>query len=156
MDHNEISRTKHLCLVCGNGNVAVRRMSLGSGQRTETECPDCKAVGVVTNQPPWRGLELTEAEVRGLFTLAGVEILGLKKLKNGYWTRMEDEPHPWWFVKTARGWVEIGWRKRVLSIDWADTDIRKVVTADDVTKNETGVHAWTEEDALKYLKELFR
>jgi hypothetical protein len=62
--------------------------------------------------------------------------------------------HPWWLVKTPFGLVEIGWRKRVININWEETPVRAVVTKDDVTSSETFVHAWGEEKALEYLKAL--
>lgn len=61
---------------------------------------------------------------------------------------------PWWLIKTPFGLIEIGWRKRVISIDWSDTAARVVVTSDEVTKDRTSVHAWSEEKALEYLKAL--
>jgi len=100
-------------------------------------------------------------EVEALFVLAGIPVLQIKALPDGYGYDPDDyryfESPPrcaWWFVKTPRGWIEIGWRKRVISIDWEDTPIRKIVTEDDTTKEKTFVHAWNIEAALKYLKEL--
>ena len=100
-------------------------------------------------------------EVKGLFALAGIQVLNIKPLPDGYGYSPEDsryyETPPrcvWWFVKTAAGWVEIGWRKRVIAINWEDTPVRKVITADDVTKSETGVHAWETTKALEYLTAL--
>lgn len=100
-------------------------------------------------------------EVKGLFALAGIPVLNIKPLPDGYGYSPEDlryyETPPrcaWWFVKTAAGWVEIGWRKRVININWEDTPVRKVITADDVTKSETNVHAWDNSKALEYLTAL--
>jgi len=59
---------------------------------------------------------------------------------------------PWWLVKTHLGLIEIGWRKRVISINWSDTKVKTIVTTDNVTKDENGVHAYSVEDAVKYLK----
>lgn len=61
---------------------------------------------------------------------------------------------PWWFVKTPYGWIEIGWRKRVILIDWTDCGGPHEVTADDVTKHGTLVHAWSTAKALEYLTRL--
>lgn len=132
---------------------------------------------------------MTEQEVRGLFTLAGFEILALKQLQNGYYggslqsraadvkpvhiyeegkTLLDREAldflnsaviaarEPWWFVKTQFGWVEIGWRKRVIQINWSDIGgARGIdVTADDVTKDNFYVHAWSIPKALEYLTTL--
>lgn len=97
-------------------------------------------------------------QVKGLFAIAGIKVLATKALCDGYGYQPDDdrflkEPMRtvWWFVKTPSGWVEIGWRKRVISINWSDTPIRKIVTEDDVTKGEDYAHAWEMGDALKYL-----
>lgn len=104
---------------------------------------------------------MKDKEVRSLFTLAGIPVLATKPLFDGYGYSPDDsrfyETKPrcaWWFVKTPVGWVEIGWRKRVISINWEDTPIRAVITADDVTKDEASVHAWDTGKALEYLKAL--
>lgn len=104
---------------------------------------------------------LSQKEIEALFTLAGISILNIKALPDGYSYSPEDsryfEVFPkcvWWFVKTPAGWVEIGWRKRVISIDWIDTTIRKIITDDNVTKNLTYVHAWGRQKALEYLTSL--
>jgi len=99
----------------------------------------------------------TEAEVESLFTLAGIPILKKWELMNQYWPRVYKDlilENPWWLVKTEVGCILVGPRKRVVSIDWSDTPIRKIVTDESVTKSETLVHAWSVEDALKYLKVL--
>lgn len=114
-----------------------------------------------------------EEQVRALFTLADIKILTLWKLPNGYWPEVAPDDwndhsqvntflryqrlrvdSPWWLVKTNFGLIKIGWRKRVLNIDWSDTEIRVIVTEDDVTKDKTLVHAWTQLKAVEYLTEL--
>ncbi len=104
---------------------------------------------------------MTEAEVQAIFTLAGIEVLKIKPLIDGYGYPPDDsrffETKPrcvWWFVKTDVGWIEIGWRKRVISINWEDTPIRMFVTKDDVTKEEHYAHAWDNLKAVEYLKTL--
>ena len=104
---------------------------------------------------------MTREQVHGLFTLAGVPVLRMWELPNGYWPRVPEyqeyrDKQPWWLVKTPAGLVEIGWRKRVIMIDWSDTGVVvSDVTSDDVTKTGAMVHAWSIEDALKYLRALW-
>lgn len=98
-------------------------------------------------------------EVTSLFTLAGIPMLNMWELPNQYWPIHENyakirAEKPWWLVKTNHGLIKIGWRKRVISIEWEDTPLRVIVTEDDVTKEPTLVHAWNTEDAVKYLKVL--
>lgn len=106
---------------------------------------------------PWHGYEMPIDKLMALFAIAGIPIIGEPiKLQNKYWQGHDTKYyHPWWFVKTARGWIEIGWRKRVISIDWTDTDIRRVVTDDDVTKGAEYVHAYSEAKASEYLTTLW-
>lgn len=101
---------------------------------------------------------MKEKEVMGLFALAKIPVLGIKALIDGYGYSPDDSHYyetlprcAWWFVKTSVGWIEIGWRKRVISINWEHTIIRKVITTDDVTKSETDVHAYGLAKALEYL-----
>lgn len=102
---------------------------------------------------------MTEEECKSVFILAGVKVLAIKPLIDGYGYDPKDsrfyETVPrcvWWFVKTEWGWIEIGWRKRVISIDWSDTSILAEVTEDSVTKSMQTVHAYSVEDAIKYLR----
>ncbi len=102
-------------------------------------------------------------KVKALFLLAGFTVTSTKPLVDGYSYHPDDsrftETLPrcaWWFVRTEFGWVEFGRRKKVFSINWEDTKYRGRVTADDVTCDEALVHAWSEEKALEYLKELHR
>ncbi len=143
----------HICLVCGNDSARVTEEGFGSGgKRVRTECKNCQAIGTITNMAPFLGNELPLDTVKAIFNLAGIKIVGTpRKLTNGYWG---EGHHPWWFVKTEFGYIEIGWRKRVMSIDWEDCGLRHIVTADDVTKGETYVHAYSSDDAVKYLREL--
>lgn len=101
--------------------------------------------------------EFNEQLCRSIFTLAGIEVLRVWRLPNQYWRRPEaDEKSPWFLVKTDAGLIQIGWRKRVISIDWSDTSIRQIVTSDEVTKNESLVHAWSTTKAVEYLSSLGR
>ena len=99
---------------------------------------------------------MTEEQVKGLFVLAGIQVTKLHKLENKYWPNHPDyldvrAKSPWWLVMTPHGPIEIGWRKRVISISWEDTSTRVVPTSDAVTKSETYVHAYSYPKALEYL-----
>lgn len=107
-------------------------------------------------------------EVESLFTLAHIQILRIWELPNQYYPIREGDDdesilqnaiyrarRPWWLVKTHAGCIEIGWRKRVIQIDWSDTPIRKKMTEEvNVTSHEHYVHAWTEMKAVEYLQAL--
>lgn len=102
---------------------------------------------------------MTEERLRSVFTMAGIQVLRVWALVDGYGHSPYDprffETLPrqvWWLVKTPYGLIEIGWRKRVIHIDWSETPVRAIVTQDEVTKGETFVHAWSELKAIEYLK----
>lgn len=101
---------------------------------------------------------MTEEMVRALFLVAGIDVLNLWKIENKYWPEAyveERRASPWWLVQTKWGMIEIGWRKRVISIDWKDTPLREInLTLEDVTKTETMIHAWTYIKAVEYLNSL--
>lgn len=99
---------------------------------------------------------MSEAQMRAIFLLAGIEISSVYELPNDYWPDVPEyadlrRESPWWLVRTSAGLVKIGWRKRVISVDWSDTAIRQEVTPDDVTKNETLVHAYSYAKAVEYM-----
>jgi len=100
-------------------------------------------------------------QIESIFSLAGIDILKIEYLIDGYGyppddPRFKEKPPRccWYFVKTIKGWIKIGERKRVIAIDWSDTDIQVLVTDDDVTKGLSLVHAWTITDTIKYLTAL--
>ena len=99
---------------------------------------------------------MDEKKVAAIFLLAGIEVQRLYRIENCYWPNVEAyreirRDSPWWLVKTPTGLVKIGWRKRVIAIDWSDTGVSANVTEDDVTKDLSSVHAWSYSRAVQYL-----
>lgn len=90
--------------------------------------------------------EKEKEKLLSIFKLADLEIIKYWNIKNGYYGDRAD----WLLVKTPLGLIEIGWRKRVISINWEDTKISHIVK-DDVTKGEYFAHAWSYLDAVKYI-----
>jgi hypothetical protein len=99
---------------------------------------------------------MNEQKVKAIFLLADIEVEKLFQIENGYWpdhinyAQIKKES-PWWLVKTKWGLIKIGWRKRVIAIDWEDTPIRQEITTDDVTKELDCVHAYSYSKAIAYL-----
>lgn len=91
-----------------------------------------------------------------LFVLAGIAVKHAEELPNNYWPKVPEyqklrDESPWWLAMTEFGPIKIGWRKRVISIEWPSTEVRAFVTEDDTTKSEDYVHAWTYAKAVEYL-----
>ncbi len=108
-------------------------------------------------------------KVEALFLLAGFDIKSLTELPDQYCGRPDAS---WWIVKTEHGDIEIGWRKRVISIEWSDTGLvyplRMVreeerayppnihVMVKNNTKWATGCHAYGYGEALQVLEGIKR
>jgi len=63
---------------------------------------------------------------------------------------------PWFIVTTTIGRIKIGWRKRVINIDWSDTkckiDGADLFPDEDTTIGNNYIHAWSLEKAKQYIK----
>jgi hypothetical protein len=103
---------------------------------------------------------VTREEALAIFLLAKIEVKETYKIENGYWPDAPDyaevrRASPWWLVLTEYGLIKIGWRKRVINIDWSATGLGAApVTRDDVTQWRQGVHAYSYGKAVDYLSAL--
>lgn len=68
---------------------------------------------------------------------------------------------PWFIINTPDGDIKIGWRKRVINIEWLDTykQFSNTFENEDVTRgfgkygdNNRFIHAWGIEKCIEYLK----
>ena len=95
-----------------------------------------------------------EQRFREVFQKAGFQYLVLEHLPNQYCP--SERCAPWFKVKTELGTVLIGWRKRVINIDWSELNsngknISSLFEGEDVTKSPTSIHAWGWDKATDYL-----
>jgi hypothetical protein len=112
---------------------------------------------------------MTEEEVKAVFLLSGLKVNQFYKIENKYWPDAyveQKKNDPWWLAQTEFGMIEIGWRKRVISIDWTNTGMKlknlpnegflgeQGITSDDTTKWPGGIHAWGYSKAVEYLHAL--
>lgn len=114
---------------------------------------------LTAENPPFN--EFPKDTAASLFTLANIPVRELIELPNNYWPKTIENhllrnSSPWWLADTEFGLIEIGYRKRVMNIDWSRTKARVVVTEDDVTKNKMMVHAYSIVKAVDYLTVLSR
>lgn len=64
---------------------------------------------------------------------------------------------PWFEVTTTKGIIKIGWRKKVINIDWSNMnrpDADTLFPGEDVTKHEKSIHAWGYEKAKEYINKI--
>ena len=83
-------------------------------------------------------------------------------LPNGYCNQECCSHIPWFLFHTIDGDIIMGWRKRVISIEWQENyksfDMEEFFGAEDTTKWEKngkrGIHAWGKDKTYEYLKKV--
>lgn len=96
--------------------------------------------------------ELKEEKDKIISCFGGIHIY-VKPIDNGYG---KNSLNPWFEVTTSKGIIVIGWRHRVINIDWEKSDIKD--KADDlfpnenVTKDHKSIHAYGYDKATQYLR----
>ncbi len=77
---------------------------------------------------------------------------------NGYCNQYCCKHLPWFIVTTKIGKFVIGWRKRVINIDWSSTQVpftaRGVFPNEDVTQGDRSIHAYGYDKAKEYIDHL--
>ncbi len=98
------------------------------------------------------------AKMSQLFVDAGFEIIYVKVIDNQYSNDACYYTDPWLVVTTKKGPITLGWRKRVINIDWSESDIiadgRELFKDEHTTKDKQYVHCWGEDKAVEYLQKL--
>jgi hypothetical protein len=87
----------------------------------------------------------------------GTPVLGLERIPNEYCGPKCCPNNVWCLVKVPHGKIKIGWRKRVINIDWKQTTVERQsadVTPDDVTKGDRVIHAWGYDKMVEYIGKL--
>jgi len=113
---------------------------------------------------------------RGIAAECGLAKMLLTPVPNEYW---KDGP-PWCLMRTPRGNIKFGWRKRVINVDWSDMVDRRVsglsrgdrdhydkkneilksfdastlFPSDDVTRGPSYIHAYGDKKLVEYLVKL--
>lgn len=92
-----------------------------------------------------------ERQLHYVFTKAGFTKVTLKPIPNRYCPC--EHCAPWFNVSTEHGTFTIGWRKRVINIDWEATgkNLLPLFGDQDVTKDSHSIHAWGYDKAAEYL-----
>lgn len=83
-------------------------------------------------------------------------------LPNGYCNKDCCSHIPWFLFHTIDGDIKMGWRKRVISIEWQENykpfDMDELFSTENVTQWEDGgkrgIHAWGNDKAYEYLKKV--
>lgn len=83
----------------------------------------------------------------------------VEPIPNRYCSRACCRHLPWYRITTIFGVIELGWRKRVASLDWSESGFKAradtLFPFEKVTKGEHSIHADTMEKVKEYLHTLF-
>lgn len=98
--------------------------------------------------------------LRGVVQAAGIQGV-VEEIPDQYWPETpayDAVKSPWLRVHTHRGTIVIGWRKRVIAIDWSHgsflTHGSVVVAKPENTHGERMCHAWGYQEAIECLQRL--
>jgi len=101
-------------------------------------------------------IEQAKEEKAKLIGLFDGHSIFVEERPNAY---IHDPMFPWFTITTKIGRIDIGWRKRVIVIDWSSTLIKKCAEElfpdEQSTKSVHMIHAWGYEKAKEYLDKLF-
>ena len=107
---------------------------------------------MIMNDP--QEIERRTKEKKNLISLFGNEIVFVEEIPNEYCPT----DTTWLLVTTRIGRIKIGWRKRVMLIDWSGslnkTEANALFPEEDVTKYDRCIHAWDDEKAIAYLEKI--
>lgn len=82
----------------------------------------------------------------------------VKEIPNGYCSDYCHEKFPWFVVTTARGPITVGWRNRVVNLDWSGSDIvangEELFAMENVTKGSKFIHCYGIESLRTHVKAL--
>ena len=99
--------------------------------------------------------EENKKDLIGLFDGSSIFVEEIKNEYNNSWTY---SARPWFIVTTSIGRIKLGWRKRVINIDWSQTILKSTAQdlfADEVvTKGDKYIHADNLEKAQEYITTL--
>ncbi len=104
-------------------------------------------------------LKEKEGQFSDIFKKAGFTVISMQSIPNEYCSC--ELCAPWFLVNTEFGVFKIGWRKRVINIDWCavnvppNVDIISLFVDEDVTKGNNNIHAWGWEKVEEYLTKIY-
>jgi|SRR5208337_5029292 len=103
--------------------------------------------------------ESKKEEREKLLACFGDAAIRVKELPNGYCRQWCCTQHPWYAVTTKKGDITLGWRKRVISIEWEPSVAgvsESLFLGENSTKYDRLIHAWGYEKAQEYISILLK
>ena len=105
-------------------------------------------------------VEREQNEFRSILERSEIPFGKMVTIPNGYHPNPDSTYYgPWFLVETPKGFIRMGWRKRVISIDWERSTMtasgEQVVDEPRVTHWKKGVHCWGADKAVEALRKLW-
>lgn len=147
------------------GHLGVKILVMVPSDRTlsESDVSEIQNVGYnlyqdlqhrLHNSDP-KEIAACKKEGEQLLALFGDEKIYVEQIPNEYWANSK---RPWFLVTTKVGHIKIGWRKRVMVLDWSKTSVKQnaneLFPDEDTTKDGRMIHAWSDEKAKEYLAKI--
>lgn len=94
-------------------------------------------------------------EKKEILHLFGNRSIFIEEIPNGYCSSYCCQHLPWFLITTSKGIIKVGWRKRVINIDWSASTIKEkaeiLFPNENTTKENHYIHAWGYEKAQRYI-----
>jgi len=105
-------------------------------------------------------IERERKEIKGILDRSEIPYTEMVMIPNEYHSDPDPTYYgPWFVVETSAGRIKIGWRKRVIHIDWSETGLEvsgaEVVEDPNVTHGPGYAHAWGPDKAVECLRRLW-
>ena len=99
-----------------------------------------------------------ESKFKKAFKSADLTPLYIKELPNEYCSNPCCYHLPWFIIGSEVGHIKVGWRKRVIEVEYKDSYITanasELFKEEDTTTGDTFIHAWGYKKLVEYLKTL--
>lgn len=133
-------------------DLTVRAIQLAAWEAASRVEAEVMAAVVAANPEAQERRRAERASIVALFP----ELVLVEEIPNGYCSKWCCRHLPWFVITVPVGRFKIGWRKRVINIDWSDTQGLKTADelfrTEDVTKGERCIHAWSLDHARRYIQ----
>lgn len=103
--------------------------------------------------------EMARVEKNSILSCFGPHVFYVDEIPNGYCNQACCSMKPWFIVTTSIGRFKIGWRKRVIHLEWTETQVQYKASdlfTDDVTKEARMIHAYGYDKAKEYIDRIFK
>ena len=159
-------------------NFALSPFPIDSVINSDLRCPYClqdlTLNDILNDKVDWRGEDgpthkscqntfyslSNRSDIFSIMRYSDWDVSNYNEIPNEYGCNCQIcKNRPWFIFHTSDGDIKIGWRKRVISIEFMKGFSEfpmSIFEDEDVTKWEKGIHAWGKEKAIEYLTKVHK